>query len=76
MAFYPEDKSEPVILPEILTNSVLDGFEEKNVLLSNETELSFMVLVGFAWLGDHPQFDALRLSGHWAKDYVFCKTGR
>ncbi|MEL0004520.1 MAG: thioredoxin family protein [Opitutales bacterium] len=50
--FYPGDKSEPVILPEILTkDAVLQAFEGKNVLSSNETELSFMVLIGFAWLG-------------------------
>ncbi len=50
--FYPGNKSEPVILPEILTkDAVLHAFEGKNVLSSNETELSFMVLIGFAWLG-------------------------
>ena len=50
--FYPGNKSEPVILPEILTKDVvLHAFEGKNVLSSNETELSFMVLIGFAWLG-------------------------
>jgi DsbC/DsbD-like thiol-disulfide interchange protein/cytochrome c biogenesis protein CcdA len=50
--FYSGNKSEPVILPEILTkDAVLQAFEGKNVLSSNETELSFMVLIGFAWLG-------------------------
>jgi DsbC/DsbD-like thiol-disulfide interchange protein/cytochrome c biogenesis protein CcdA len=50
--FYPGNKSDPVILPEILTkDSVLHAFDGKNVLSSNETELSFMVLIGFAWLG-------------------------
>lgn len=50
--FYPEGKSEPVILPEILTkDAVLHAFVGKDVLSSNETELSFMVLIGFAWLG-------------------------
>jgi len=50
--FYPGDQSEPVILPEILTkDAVLHAFEGKNVLSSNETELSFLVLIGFAWLG-------------------------
>ena len=50
--FYPGNKSEPVILPEILTKDViLDAFKGKDVLSSNETELSFMVLIGFAWLG-------------------------
>ena len=50
--FYPGNKSEPVTLPEILTKDViLDVFEGGNLLSSNETELSFMVLIGFAWLG-------------------------
>ena len=50
--FYSGNESEPVILPEILTkDAVLQAFKGKNVLSSNETELSFMVLIGFAWLG-------------------------
>ena len=50
--FYPGNKTEPVILPEILTeDAVLHAFEGKDVLSLNETELSFLVLIGFAWLG-------------------------